>query len=395
MKIKVRSILNILMYLYFVSVSIFNFSIIYLSCAIVFCIVAFGINIYSKKIKWSYFFSFQLIFILYELIIIFLGKSVDSTLSKSAITTVMFNMMINLAMFNFFNEKVDIKEFFKKVSILSVGILIFIIIYTKGAGQDGRLAHNVSRPFSTTGFTAIEVGMIAVWGSLSALYMYYKTEEKKYIGFQIVYWIVIIWSGSRDCFSFGLLAVLIMYFINGKKDNILSKMKKIIIIAVIAFIAIIAIMKIPKLYYIIGYRFEGYFNGTESSANSRDVMHKTAVNLIQNNWIYGYGLDTFRTFNGSFGTWSHNNYLELLLSGGIILLTIYYIPIIITVIKLLKIKSIHYREEKCIGISLIALKLLHDIVGVTYMSRMSNIFLLITIVIVYIYEKENIINERN
>ena len=126
-----------------------------------------------------------------------------------------------------------------------------------------------------------------------------------------------------------------------------------------------------------------------------EVMHKSAVNLIKSNWIYGYGLDTFRTFNGSFGTWSHNNYLELLLSGGIILLVIYYLPIVITIIKLVKIKSVNWREEKCIGISLIVLKILHDIVGVTYMSRMSNIFLLLTIIIVEIYKKENLKNERN
>lgn len=395
MKLKVKSILTVLMYLYFVSVSIFNFSAIYLSSAIIFCIVALGINIYLKKIKWSYFFSFQLIFCLYEIIMIYLGKSVSSSLSKSATMTVLFNMIISLAMFSVFESKADVKEFFKKVSILSVAILIFIIVYTGGKGQDGRLAHNVARPFSDTGFTAIEVGMIAVWGSLSALYMYYKTGQKKYMVFQALYWIVIIWSGSRDCFSFGLLAVLIMYFINGKKDNIVSKIKKVLIISTIAIIAIIAIMKIQKLYDIIGYRFIGYFNGTETSANSREVMHKSAVNLIKNNWIYGYGLDTFRTFNGSFGTWSHNNYLELLLSGGIILLVIYYLPIVITIIKLVKIKSVNWREEKCIGISLIVLKILHDIVGVTYMSRMSNIFLLITIIIVEIYKKENLKNERN
>ena len=127
------------------------------------------------------------------------------------------------------------------------------------------------------------------------------SKQKKYMVFQALYWIVIIWSGSRDCFSFGLLAVLIMYFINGKKDNIVSKIKKMLIISIIAIIAIIAIMKIQKLYDIIGYRFIGYFNGTETSANSREVMHKSAVNLIKSNWIYGYGLDTFRTFNGSFG----------------------------------------------------------------------------------------------
>ena len=129
MKLKVKSILTVLMYLYFVSVSVFNFSVIYLSSAIIFCIVALGINIYLKKIKWSYFFSFQLIFCLYEIIMIYLGKSVSSSLSKSATMTVLFNMIISLAMFSVFESKSDVKEFFKKVSILSVAILIFIIVY--------------------------------------------------------------------------------------------------------------------------------------------------------------------------------------------------------------------------------------------------------------------------
>lgn len=50
----------------------------------------------------------------------------------------------------------------------------------------------------------------------------------------------------------------------------------------------------------------------------------TGINLIRKNWFWGYGLNSFRTFSGSFGTWSHIQYIESMISGGVIALICYF-----------------------------------------------------------------------
>jgi len=81
----------------------------------------------------------------------------------------------------------------------------------------------------------------------------------------------------------------------------------------------------------IGYRIEGVFQGIflqtdlgDSSFRSREIMRQTGSELFRDHPFRGHGLDTFRTFPGSFGTWSHNNYIELAISGGIFSVLIFY-----------------------------------------------------------------------
>jgi O-antigen ligase len=61
----------------------------------------------------------------------------------------------------------------------------------------------------------------------------------------------------------------------------------------------------------------------ESSANKRAEYISVAWQLWQQRPTTGYGLGQFASLSG-IGCYSHNNYSELLVSGGIILLTSYY-----------------------------------------------------------------------
>lgn len=61
----------------------------------------------------------------------------------------------------------------------------------------------------------------------------------------------------------------------------------------------------------------------DSSFNTRESMITIGVHLFQSKPILGYGIDNFR-FISPFGTYSHNNYIELLISIGVIGLLFYY-----------------------------------------------------------------------
>ena len=390
MRIKRENLAMSLMLIYIAIVSILNFTKYYLIAAALFVGFAYILCLRKNKIHVNSFIIFNLIIIIYEIFFTYTGHSVDSSVSSSIIKTLIFNFLINVAMFLIINDKEKIYKVIKFYFYFIIFGLVFIIIYTGGTGAEGRLAQNMPRPFSTTGFTGIEVGMLAVWGSISSLFLYFKEKKKLYLIPQILFWIVIIWSGSRDCCAFGLVADSLLYFLCGKND-IFSKLKKGFFIGIVALLGLVIVMKVPAAYNIIGYRFEGYIKKTEMSAISRDTMKDTAIRLIKEEPVWGYGIGTFQTFSGSFGTWAHNNYLELMVGGGIILTILYYIPIIIAFLKVLFKKNKDIYEK--LAFSFIILALLHSCFGVTYLSRMGNIFLVIAIATINLDRKNNKLDE--
>ena len=91
-------------------------------------------------------------------------------------------------------------------------------------------------------------------------------------------------------------------------------------------------MNVPWLYTIAGSRFETMLNAVlgktveEGSLMSRlHYIHLGWEYFLQRPWT-GYGLDCFRYLRYAYETYSHNNYIELLFSGGIIGFVLYYMP---------------------------------------------------------------------
>lgn len=167
------------------------------------------------------------------------------------------------------------------------------------------------------------------------------------------------------------------------------KAVKIISAVMLVFAAFYLILTNPFLYKLIGYRFAGYFSGmfsgkyTESSAFTREIMKKTAVKLIRQKPWFGWGLNTFRTFKGSFGTWSHINYYELWVSGGIVAVLIYYSFYLYVIQSLLKIK-----EQKMRNMFLVIMLFMFvmDYLSVTYVSRFMGM--------IYVMVDSYIINQK-
>lgn len=365
--------------LYIALVSVLNYTPFYIISAVLLVGISLIVLIQRKKLSMNAMLFFHVLMILYAIIYVLLGLSVSENNSISIIKTLMLNYAISFSIFSYFTsvEKVEkTVSFYLKYIILG---LLFIILYTGGTGAEGRLAQDMPRPFSDTGFNSIEVGMLAVWGSICSLYLFFKSRKKVLLLPQILFWVVILWSGSRDCTVFGFLSLVYLYFFCGK-TTLIEKAKKVVGIAVVLLAGILVIFNVPSIYNVIGYRFLGYFNQTEMSAVSRETMKETAIIYMQKQPIIGYGLGSFSTFQGSYGTWAHNNYLELMIGGGLIILLLYYIPIFYYLIKAIKIKK--KSTDIYFSISLIILSLLHSLVGVTYMSRMGNLFLIISISII-------------
>lgn len=381
-KFSINKLQNVFLFLYLFFLSFLNFTPFYLISAILLICITFLKIIRNRKIILTKYFYFELFFIVYNVIYYILGWSINAEHTLNAIRTLILNLSINLAIMNSIEKKEDIIEILKWFIPIAVFSCIFVILYTGGKGSNGRLAHGYPRPFDDTSYTSMEFASWALYAGVFALFSSFKKEGKnKYIIPMIIYWVVIIWSGSRKCIVFGIILQLSVYlFCKGNKKNLKIFLKKAFMILVVLCISVVVIMKNSTIYNIVGYRFIGYLNKTESSAVTRDDMKKTAISYIKLKPIKGYGLNTFRDIS-KYKTWSESNYLELAFGNGIFITIIYYIFLIYIIISLMK----NYENDKIniIFAIILIMIILFDSVSMSYQGRLETFLITISSMILY------------
>ena len=169
-------------------------------------------------------------------------------------------------------------------------------------------------------------------------------------------------------------------------------MFRVIKVCIVLVIIVFTIMKNQTLYNIIGYRFVGFLDGTESSAAAREYYSDLAIEYIKKKPFKGYGINTFREIN-IFGNWTESNYLELAFGGGIQLAVYYYGYLLFLVYKLFKLR----KKDKIYGIFMLILLLIvsADIVSMSYLGRLEALIITISSVLCEVVRKELKESEKN
>ena len=147
----------------------------------------------------------------------------------------------------------------------------------------------------------------------------------------ILFFLIILWTGSRKALLVVAAGSSIFYLIS--TDNKLVALRRIIGVALFLTLLYLAIMEVPQLYDIIGVRFERlflYIETGEINENSlmwRTTMIENGINYFKQSPFLGMGLDCFRIeFGKHFFTasYAHNNFIEMLVDGGIVGFIAYY-----------------------------------------------------------------------
>ena len=365
------------LFLYLFFLSFFNYTPFYLISGILLIIVTFLIVVHRKKVILTQYFWFELFFIGYNLMYALMGLSINYSHTMSALKTVVLNLVINLAIMNTITKKEDIREILNWFVPITLFACFYIVIYTGGTGNNGRLAQGVSRPFSTTPYTSMNFASWALYASVIATINYFEKNEKKNLFYIIIFWIVIIWAGSRKWIAAGILLESATYLLySSKKINWNKFVSNIFKISIVLCILMILLFKNSTLYNIAGYRFVGYINRTESSAISRDTMKRIAIE---------YGLNTFRDVS-IYHNWSESNYLELAFGNGIWMAVLYYLFLLIVANNLYKLR----KKDKfnLILMMIIMMFIIFDTVSMSYSDRLSTFFITISSMAVFLNKKE-------
>ncbi|AEB75392.1 O-antigen ligase family protein [Clostridium botulinum] len=181
-------------------------------------------------------------------------------------------------------------------------------------------------------WNANDIGMIMSFAAFMAtfLYRYEQKKSKKYVYLIaiILLGVIVVFTGSKKAVFIFSFASLLFYYITSK-----NKLGAMVIVLLGAIITIYLIMNVPVLYNIMGERIEKlffYFTGNGSTDNStmlRIQMIEDGFSWFKDKFIIGYGINNYNELYGSMTGWytySHNNYIELLIDLGIVGCIIYY-----------------------------------------------------------------------
>ena len=172
-----------------------------------------------------------------------------------------------------------------------------------------------------------------LFGLLALFTIYFFIEEKNWMMLLLYFFqlIIIFFTGSKN----GILMAIIPIIYYGIKS--LKKLNLMACVLIIVLLVILwnMIQNIPLFYALIGSRIDQFLFAigiNQMSSNSvidvsstlkRMDMIKNAKQMFWEKPIFGWGIGAFAKYSG-YGYYCHNNYMELLVSGGIVGFIIYY-----------------------------------------------------------------------
>lgn len=211
---------------------------------------------------------------------------------------------------------------------------------------------------------------------LPCLYCYQKSDNMRR---KITYGCMMLFiftssmlTGTRKTLFF-YVSTFVIFVLLGKKN----KIKKIIISILITLIVYWSLLNIEPLYYMIGHKIDffrdsSYYLMYEGSDDIRKRLITEGFKLFLNNpFGIGFGAST-----DYLGMYAHNNFVEILVSSGLIGFIIYYSLYIYILIKSNKHKTGDI-FSKYIFVSMIGLLIL-EIGQVTYLYTIPLFFLTFT-----------------
>lgn len=302
--------------------------------------------ILKGKVKIRFYYIWGIIFLIYHFCLISFG-SIDKSTSMDFLMTVFYTFIVNSIIFSYLTRK---PEFLKS-------ILMTVVICSILGALRVFLTYGFSYYFDSRGeeVNANGIGFNCVIGALCAIYLMTKSIRKTkewYLLIILLLLNLILSALTASRKTYILLGVsCAVYFIFSSK-NIFKAFRNICIAIFAVLIVYVLLMKVDFLYNLVGNRIESMISGflgedTDASTATRMRLIEYGMEFFQQNQIWGYGLDGFRSLMkiyhiGYSAYYAHNNFIEMLVDGGIVGFIIYYslyLIIIFKGIKQLKLKN--------------------------------------------------------
>lgn len=366
MNIFIKRLINnmcmLFFFLYMISYNIFSYksNTVIISEIILICFLALvGVYILiNKSIHIGIFSILLLLYLIWSSITNF--WAINQQVALVRLITIFQLSIVSFFIYNYFDSKEKISKAIYYIT-LSYTILAIYTIYKYGLGNilSGDISQRIGSDISQENV----LGMALALGAILCFYRSFYLSKKIYYLPSMLLFILSSFTGSRKALIIVVLgSVFLVTLKNGTK-----KMFKTTVGIIIIMIILFLILNIPAFDMVLQ-RFSGLIGGEKMDASSVE-----RINMIKDGWMFflkkpiiGYGLDCFRDLG--YGTYSHNNYIEILINGGVISFILFYNIYLYCILKL--IKQMRKRDKiATILIILIFMQLIRDFAEVSYYSK--------------------------
>jgi len=319
---KISFLLFLFSQVFFSNTIINQFAILFMSAMVgLLCLTYQRVNFHS-------YFLFTLLLVIQSYVLSINGVSINPENSLDMTSTIAINLMVCLIIYNYIIITNSLEESLFSFVKVVVMFTIFIVVLSIPELFSGRLGTNIS--FNILGreirYNANSIAIVTGVSFLILIYQFYKTKNKFILLTLPWLLLTILLTGSRKGFLLIFIGTPLLILLFNPKNKLRNGIVGIIITAFLYWL----VMNIPFLYNILGYRLEA-ITGILTDAELEEASMNTRHLLTKRGWEYflssiweGYGLDNFRNLPGSYGTYSHNNYIELMVSGGLPAIFFFY-----------------------------------------------------------------------
>lgn len=330
--------INIIICLYLISISVFPQVRIFFELVLIFLLVLKPIKI---KASMLYYIAWR--FMLLVLFISSLLWSINLEVSLYGVRGGFEIFIIGVLLLNYIDSKEKLKIIIKMFFITSIVLSTTLIVNFE----------SFSVRLGTEWINANEAGIQLSITCIFLFHSYYQTyllKKKRRILTLIVFFAILIFlTGSKKALMFVCVGLWLVYTLNLERKN------RMMIIVPVSALGLIGgyylMLHNAFLYQIIGNRIESFFL-LLSNQGMGDLSSRIRIEMITEGisaWVkkplLGYGINTYESTMG-FNEYSHNNFVELLYSVGILGTLLYYAIYIYMLYQMIvlikaKIKSIY------------------------------------------------------
>lgn len=363
MKISLKNLSQTLLNIYIISIYLFAGTVTTLRLShlafIAFAIVSL-FYVISNKIKISNILLLLSGFVLYSAISLFWASS--SGAGFGMVLTLAQLLLLSFLAYNIADENLirKIPYFFAYA-----GILMFIysmIVYT----PNGIIQSVISGKRIGDKIAQInDFGMQAAIASIACIFIAIYYEKRRYLLFVPFIVILVLASGSKKALIILMVGTIITYVLKyGLSFRFLVFMSGLFIVGILA-LQLPYFSSISKRFSVMIQTFLGN-DSVDGSTSERMNMISIGLRLFSGKPIFGYGTANYAINAAPFlgrPVYSHNNFIELLVNGGVFGFLLFYFSYFIFFIK-----SISLKKYTFIFIYLFIMILL-DIGQVSYYSK--------------------------
>ena len=407
-KIEIKELFNIVLLFYFVTLSSFRLGYgidpIVKKIALGMLIVGFFMN--YKKIKINKSTLYLLLFWLFYFLSLLWASSRVDVLDN--INEAIYIIILSVILSTYINDMGDIINILKLLvySLLITVVILFIRTPFQYFGTE--------RIGDALGLHPNALGSRMAYGAIISVFLLSNDKSKNlkkiifYILCIFIFAVIAILTGSKLSIFITVAGIVAYEILITKGYKVLLK---IAIIFGIIYVIYSFIISNPMLYKLIGSRIENFFlslqgvsatkTGDVSTYERKYYIYK-AIELFKSNPIIGYGGNNFRTFMGEISyshvTYSHNNYLEMLSTLGIVGFAFYYYPWVKNLVTLIFSKTLKVIDKyklKYLFITIFAVKLIADYATITYNHEFLNVLFVLAFCYIKITKNLNIKRNEN